>query len=352
MQLAPYSVPLHIKTIIGAFLVTFLLVPICIRLAHVFGVLDRPDKRKIHLHPIPLLGGIAIYCGFLGGLLSHWAILKDFLPLMMAGTIILIVGLIDDIRKLSARFRLVCQVLCSLIIISAGEKITILPSNPVFDVIQVFITVVWMVGVTNAFNYLDGMDGLATGSAAINLFCFATILFMTGQEPLSLLSLILLAACLGFLPYNFRNARIFLGDAGSTFLGFMLAGIALVGNWAEDSMVKVTIPLLIMGVPIFDMIFTTIMRIKEEKVRTVIEWLKYAGKDHFHHSLVDLGLRKSSAVVFIYLVTLSLGISAIMVSNDSSMEGLMSMAQSTIIFVVIATLIVVGKRHHSGWHEK
>ncbi len=352
MPFFSYPVSFHVKTIIGACLVTALLVPVCIRLAHVFGVLDKPDKRKIHAHPIPLLGGLAIYFGFLGGLLSHLAELQEFLPLLLAGTIILIVGLIDDVRKLSARFRLVCQVLCALIIITAGEKISILPPNPVFDSIQIVVTVIWMVGVTNAYNYLDGMDGLATGSAAINLFCFAAILFMTGQEPLSLVCIILLAACLGFLPYNFRNARIFLGDAGSTFLGFMLAGIALVGNWAEDSMVKVSIPLLIMGVPIFDMIFTTIMRIKEEKVRTVIEWLKYAGKDHFHHYLVDLGLRKTSAVIFIYLVTFSLGISAVMVSNDSATEGLMSLAQATIVFVVIATLIVVGKRRHSGWHEK
>jgi len=160
----------------------------------------------------------------------------------------------------------------------------------------------------------------------------------------------LIAACLGFLPYNFRKDKMFLGDAGSTFIGFILASLALVGYWAEDSLVKISIPVLILGVPIFDMIFTTIMRVKDGKVKTVLEWLEYGGKDHFHHYLVDLGLRPSGATIFIYFITLSLGISAIMVSNDPAFDAFLALLQACIIFGIIATIIVIGKRRRSGWH--
>jgi UDP-GlcNAc:undecaprenyl-phosphate GlcNAc-1-phosphate transferase len=194
------------------------------------------------------------------------------------------------------------------------------------------------------------MDGLASGSAVVNLLCFAVILYTTGQVALAELSVILIAANLGFLPHNFRKRKIFLGEAGSTLLGFILACVALIGSWAEDNIVKISIPILILGVPIFDMIFTTVMRIKEEKVKTLIEWLQYGGKDHFHHYLVDIGLRPLGAVVFIYCITFSLGISAIMVSNDRAIEGFFALLQSSIVFGIIATLIVIGKRRRSGWN--
>ncbi|MFC1576511.1 MraY family glycosyltransferase, partial [Candidatus Omnitrophota bacterium] len=157
-------------------------------------------------------------------------------------------------------------------------------------------------------------------------------------------ALILLGGCLGFLPHNFKHAKIFLGDAGSTFLGFMLAGIGVMGNWAEDNFVRVCVPILILGVPIFDMTFTTIMRIKEKKVKSVVEWLRYAGKDHFHHYLVELGLKPAGSVFFIWAVTFMLGLSAVMLGNDRAWEGLFTLVQAGIIFVIIGVLIVMGKR--------
>jgi UDP-GlcNAc:undecaprenyl-phosphate GlcNAc-1-phosphate transferase len=218
------------------------------------------------------------------------------------------------------------------------------------NTIEIFLTCVWIVGLTNAYNYLDGLDGLAAGSATINLFFFAVILYGMGQYALGLIAVVLTAACLGFLPYNLHKInKIFLGEAGSTFLGFMLACIGLQGSWAHDNVVRLFVPVFILGVPIFDMIFTTVMRIKEGKVKTIIEWLQYGGKDHFHHYLVDVGLSPWGAVLFIYALTASLGISAYMVSNDNGIEGLLTISQTTIIFWVIAVLMVVGRRRRSGW---
>ena len=250
------------------FLVTFMLTPFFIRLAKRFDIVDHPGKRKIHKKAIPLLGGAAIYCGLLAGLLVNQGAIASLLPIIVGATIILSVGLVDDIRGLSAQLRFFVELFVVLVLVKFGVCVSFLPSGFWGDLGEIAVTLVWVVGVTNACNYLDGLDGLATGSAIINLFSFSVILHATNQPDLAVLAIALTSACLGFLPYNFRKAKIFLGDAGSTFLGFSLACIAISGNWAQDNVVKLSIPMLVLGVPIFDMIFTTILRIREEKVKT------------------------------------------------------------------------------------
>lgn len=332
-------------------LLVYLVTPLFVILAFRLGILDEPGGRKIHKKVTPLLGGLSIYTGYLVGVISNFPHLMQFLPIMSALTIIFVIGLIDDIHGLSANTRLVFQFIASIIVISSGGRIDFLPPTWWGEILEVAVTFVWLIGVTNAFNYLDGMDGLATGSAIINLFFFAAILFLTGQRTAALLTAVAIGPCMGFLPHNFRKAKIFLGDAGSTFLGFFIASIGVIGCWASDSLVKITIPVLVLGVPIFDMIFTTVMRIRDGKVKTFDQWLKYSGRDHFHHYLVDLGLRPTAAVAFIYLITTSLGISALNLSNDSAIEAILTLFQASIIFVMIAMVIVVGRRHRHGWGE-
>ena len=313
------------------------------------NIIDHPGTRKIHARPTPLLGGAALYIGILAGVLGNLRHLAVFYPLLVGATLVFILGIVEDVRGLSASQRFFVQLCIASLMIALGVRVSFLPQGPWKDIGEITITLVWLVGVTNAYNYLDGMDGLAAGSAAINFFCFFIILFTTRQYPLACVAAIAMGACVGFLPYNLKNARIFLGEAGSTLLGFSLASLALIGNWAQDNIVKIFIPVFILGVPIFDMCFTTFMRVREGKVTSLAEWLRYGGRDHFHHCLVDLGLLPFGAVVFIYFITLSLGLSAIMVSNDSAVEAYLTLSQAFIMFGVIATLIVVGKRRHSGW---
>lgn len=334
----------HYLVFIISFLVAFISTPLFKKLAEKLAILDLPGRRKIHKISTPLLGGVAIYVAVVAGLCLNFKNLYLFWPILLGATAVLILGLIDDIKGLSAQLRLVCQLLIALTMVGFGIHVDFMPHTFFGHFGEILVTIIWILGVTNAFNYLDGLDGLASGSAVINLSYFTVILYTTRQYSLALLCLILSAACLGFIPHNFKRAKIFLGDAGSTFLGFTLACVALAGNWAEDNIVKISIPILILGVPIFDMIFTTIIRIKEVKVKTLLEWLQYGGKDHFHHYLVNLGLRPVGAVVFIYFITISLGLSAIMVSNDSALEALLTLIQASIIFGVIATLIMLGKR--------
>ncbi len=325
------------------------------RLAISLNVLDIPDhQRKVHKNPIPLFGGMGIYFGIVVAFFFFSESFRVVIPIFAGATVIFYMGAFDDIKGFSARLRLIIQILVSAFIVLSGIHISFLPANIIGRAIEILLTIIWIVGVTNAFNYLDGLDGLACGSAIINFLCFLVILYHTGQFEMGLAVAILIGACSGFFPHNFlRKDRMFLGDAGSMFLGFSLACIALTGNWASDNIVRLSIPVLILGVPIFDMIFTTVMRIREGKVKTIIEWLRYGGKDHFHHYLVDLGLTQRQVVFFIYYLTLSLGLGAIMVSNDTAKEGVLTILQSSIVFCVIGILIVMGKRsHHKHCEDK
>ncbi|MHC4579808.1 MAG: HNH endonuclease [Planctomycetota bacterium] len=329
---------------IFAFLAVFLSAPLFRRLALRFNILDVPNHRKIHKESTPLLGGLAVYAGVVFGLALNTADLRLSSGLVIGSTIILVIGVIDDVKGLSATFRLLVQFAAAMIMIGSGVRFSFLPNNSLGNAGEVVLTLVWVIGITNALNYLDGIDGLAAGVACIITLFFSIICYQTNQIGLALANMALAASCLGFLPHNFMKAKMFLGSAGSTFIGFAIAGMAVMGEWAQDNVVKLAVPILVLGVPIFDMVLTTIMRIKEEKVSTIIEWLKYAGKDHFHHRLIDLGLRPTEAAFFIYCVSISFGIGAIAVSNEKAVIGILSIVQAFIIFTAIAILMVVGNR--------
>jgi len=333
-------------TVAISFSIAFITMPLFRSLAFRFKIVDFPSKRKMHRIMTPLLGGLAIYAGFLAGLFVNRHLIPAIMPILIGSAIILILGLLDDMKGLSARVRLLVQLFAGLIVVVFGDRVNMLPESWWGDLFEIVLSLVWILGVTNAYNYLDGLDGLAAGSAVINSIFFGSILYLTSQHGLFILCVILAGACLGFLPYNFKKGRkrVFLGDSGSTFLGFILASIGLVGYWAAGNIVKIAIPILILGVPIFDMIFTTVMRIAEGKIRTIYEWLKYADKDHFHHHLVDLGLGLRGSVIFIYFTSISLGLSALMVDRGTTKAAVLSILQGSLIFGIIGVLIVMGKR--------
>jgi UDP-GlcNAc:undecaprenyl-phosphate GlcNAc-1-phosphate transferase len=182
--------------------------------------------------------------------------------------------------------------------------------------INVIFSVIGLVGITNALNFLDNMDGLAAGIASICAFGIAAIAYRTGQRWLVFLSLSLLGSCLGFLRYNFKPAKIFMGDSGSTFLGFTIASMIIMATWSQYKTVAITIPVLILGVMIFDTTLITILRILEGKVRTFRQWLEHADTDHISHRLVDMGLSEREAVMFIYICNLVLMGLAISLPKD------------------------------------
>jgi UDP-GlcNAc:undecaprenyl-phosphate GlcNAc-1-phosphate transferase len=333
-----------------AFLGAGALTPLMVHLSQHWGLVDQPSDRKIHVYPTPRLGGVAVYLGFLGSVLLN-SILPDWMiATLLAGSLLLIVGVIDDVWELPASVKLIAQLIAAGIVIATGKVLTLFPVGPVGDVANVMLTLLWIVGITNAFNFFDGMDGLATGLAILIAGFMGAVAFETNQPGVGWLAIAIIGAGVGFLPYNFRGKKpavIFLGDGGATFLGFTLACLAVKGNWADDSpIVSFSNPLLIFGVLIYDMIHITVERVAMGKVHSVKEWLDYVGKDHLHHRLERaLGSRQAS-VAMIFLMTICLGLAALALRHAGTAEAVLLLIQACLIVVMITILEWSGRQRH------
>lgn len=331
-----------------SFLVSFLLTPIMRRVALRYNVVDQPAERKVHLKGTPLLGGIAIVAAFSTALLSNMILEKEMLLLLGAGLVIAFVSLEDDWRVLSASFKLLIHVAVVLVLIFNGIVLDLFPSQYAWGfALNAFFTLVWIVGITNAMNFLDGMDGLATGLSAIIAFFIGIVAAQMNNPIMGWISVALVGSCLGFLPYNFRvtqPATIFLGDTGSTYLGFTLATLAVIGEWDNNPFLSFSTPVLIFWVLIFDMIYITIERILTGKVKSVKEWIDYVGKDHIHHRMYDLLGDKRKSVLLIYFVSATLGISALVLRNAHPIDGVMLVLQAFLITVIISIIEYSGRK--------
>ena len=310
-----------------------------------------PAGRKAHDAPTALLGGVALYIAFAVTVLRNFAFTDELKGIVLAGTLILAVGLVDDLRELPARWKLAAQLAAVAILIRYGVVISFLPDTLWGTVGEWILTAFWVVGITNAVNFLDGMDGLAAGSTGINAMFFGLVAWQNSQYDMMFLALPLLGACLSFLVYNFRpgqRAWIFLGDAGSTFLGFMMAALAVMGDWASHHTVGLIVPILILGVPIFDMTFTTVMRVGTGRVRNFHQWIEFTGRDHILHRLEDLRIGRVGAVLIIYVVSIWLGLSALALKNTAGINALLQVAQSVIVFLLLGYFMVFVRRQYSA----
>jgi len=338
-----------------AFGIGYVLTPPVHWLAHRLGMVDVPRGRKAHQRPTALLGGAVVYLAFAVTVLWNFSFSTQLKGVALAGTLIFLMGLVDDWRGLSAPVKLVCQLGAVAILIQYEVVISFFPHGFWGDAGEWFLTALWVVGITNAVNYLDGMDGLAAGSCAINAFFFSLVALQSHHDFMVYLALPMLGSCLSFLPYNFRfrqPAHIFLGDAGSNFLGFMMASLGIMGDWAGDELVKLIVPVLILGVPIFDMSFTSFMRVWSGQVRSVGQWLSYAGRDHIHHRLEALRIGRGGAVLVIYAVTTWLGLSALVLRNATGLNALLQVAQSVIVFLLLGFFMVFVARHYTAIEQQ
>lgn len=331
-----------------AFGMAFMLTPVVGVVARLIGALDMPAARKMHQTPTPLLGGLAIYAAFVGTVFINNLYTVEMKAVTCAATLVFLAGMIDDIRTLSARFRLLVQLLAVGIIIQYGVRVSFMPDAWWGHALEILFTAVWMLGITNAVNFLDGLDGLATGSVMLSAAIFSLIALQTSQPYMRFLAVALVGSCLGFLPYNLKikqRAEIFLGDGGSTFIGFTIAAIGILGEWGTgNGSVDLIVPILILGVPIFDMTLTTFIRIKDRHVRSFSEWLHFTGKDHFHHRLVEIGFSPKIAVLAIYTVTIILGIGAAVLRKTEGFDAFLLLVQAVLLFVMIGYFMVFVKR--------
>jgi UDP-GlcNAc:undecaprenyl-phosphate GlcNAc-1-phosphate transferase len=324
-------------------------VPVVRAVARRWGVLDVPAARKVHKIPTPLLGGAAVYAAFAATVLFNFSFSLQLKGVAVGATMMVMIGVLDDVYDLSARLKLLGQVLAAMVAMTYGVMLHVVPhSVPGSAALNIVLTLLWFLTVTNALQFLDGMDGLAASLGAVAALFFSLAALQTGQRYLMFLAAPLVGACLGFLPYNFRPARgasIFLGDAGASFIGFTLAGLAVMGEWAEDNpVVALLTPMLILAVPLFDITYVGIVRVVTGKVHSVTEWLAYTGKDHMHHRLEALGLNRPESVLVIVAIAATLGLSALLLKFATPPEAILLLVQGACILAIIAVLEGVGRR--------
>lgn len=321
--------------------------PLARALALRCAVLDLPGERKVHTVATPLLGGAAVYGAFAVTVLNNFDFSRQLKGVAVGATIVVAIGILDDVTDLPAALKLLGQVAAAGAAIAYGVILNTVPTwAPGFVWLNIILTTLWFLTVTNAIQFLDGMDGLAAGLGVIAGIFFSIVSLQTGQRYLMFLSAALVGACLGFLPYNFRpgGARIFLGDAGASFIGFTLAGLAAMGVWADDNpLISLFTPTLILGVPLFDIAFVGVVRIVRRKVHTLREWLAYTGRDHIHHRFQALGLTKAQSVLLIYFIAGTLGLGAILLKDATPREAMLLLVQAACVLAIVAVLEGVGR---------
>jgi UDP-GlcNAc:undecaprenyl-phosphate GlcNAc-1-phosphate transferase len=327
-----------------SFLLCFVLVPPAAFFGKKAGLIDAPDtERKHHLEPTPLTGGVAIYAAFAICILINFQFSVQMKAILVGSSLIFFVGLLDDRFSLPAWVRLVAQFGAALLLIAFEVRVSFIPDYLGGVFTETVITLIWLIGITNSMNFIDGMDGLAGGTSMIYSIFFAVIALVSHQYYLMFLAVALTGSSLGFFFYNFRpgrNALIFLGDSGATFLGFLLASFAIMGDWGMSGMTDILVPVLIMSVLIFDMTLTTVIRVGTGEVKSVGQWLAYTGRDHVHHRLLTLGYSKSVAALIFFAVSVAFGLEAVVMFLAPARLSIIILVHSILAFGIIGFILV------------
>ncbi len=330
-----------------SFFLTYILTSGAIYLGEKFNLKDYPDKRKLHKKPVPLTGGIAVFSGFLITIARNMVFTAQIRGVLLGALLIFILGLLDDKYSIPATVKLLFQLGAATVLIAYGIRVRVVPYGVPFKLFwDVLITYFGVIGITNAFNYMDGMNGEAAGLGVISSATLFFIAHTTGAREVSWLAIALAGSAAGFLPHNFPRAKLFLGDNGSTLMGFLLASIAIAGSWGARSLpVAVVTPLLIFSLYIFDMIYTTISRVRNKTVKNLKEWFEYTARDHMHHRLEKLGFSKTQAVIVIWLTAIIFGFSAFVIRDAGTLNAFLIMSQSLLIYLLIAVLMYAGRNY-------
>lgn len=333
-----FNLPFGVVMILAlgvAALISFGMTPLVRNLAIRVGAVDVPkDNRRMHKVPIPRLGGLAIAVAFLLAVLIFAEVDRQIQGILLGAVMIVIIGVLDDIMTLKALPKFIVQILAACVVVFHGVKIQYI-SNPILTsstpyldlgIMSGPITVIWIVAITNAVNFIDGLDGLAVGVSAISSASLSVIALLVAENNVALVMMILLGACLGFIPYNTNPAKIFMGDTGSAFLGFILATMSIQGMFKLYAIISFAVPFLILGIPIFDICFAILRRLAKGQ-----NPMK-ADRGHIHHRLIDMGFSQKQAVAITYLLTAILGLAAVLLTSSGEVRAL----------ILIGTVFLVG----------
>ena len=306
---------LYIAAFSTAFAVSNVFTPIAKTISMKVGAIDYPKARGMHQKPMPRMGGLAIVIGFMFTVLLLYRFVefgetRKLIGFMIGATMIVVLGMFDDIYDLRARFKFFVQILAALVAIMSGIQIHVVmwPVTKALTYLSVPITLLWIVGVTNAVNLIDGLDGLAAGVSSIAALCVMVLCILTGEEMAILLTAALAGSCLGFLPRNFNPAQIFMGDTGATFLGYTLAVTSILGVFKGYAILALVVSMLCLGLPIFDTIFAMVRRFAKHQPTM------QADRGHLHHRLIDRGFTQKQAVMILYIISALCGVFAILIA--------------------------------------
>lgn len=332
----------------AAFLAAYALTPAARLMAIGAGALDHPDARKKHVAPTPKLGGVAIVTAVILVVGRRALVDPEIQAIVVAALVLMVAGAIDDLRGLSSWVRLALQLGGACGVMAAGVRLHLVP-GPLGPLADGLLTILWIVGITNAYNFIDGMDGLAASLGALLAMLLAVAAAQGGSPAHLPIAAALTGALAGFLPHNLRTrgrrAVIFLGDSGSASVGFMLASLAIAQDWAtRDPLVALAAPVLIFSVLIYDMVQTTIARIASGRVRSVRGWLDYTGRDHIHHRLTEVLGGERRALALILTLAVALGSSAVGLRAASNREALLFLLHGTLVLLVVEILLGAARR--------
>ena len=315
--------------------VSFIATPMVKSFAYKVGAIDVPkDNRRMHKVPIPRLGGLAIFIAFLLTTLIFADIDRQLQGILLGSVMIVVLGVLDDIMALKALPKLIVQIAAAGIAVYHGCVIQFFSNPNVFsDVsyvnlgwLSIPISIIWIVAITNAVNFIDGLDGLAVGVSAISTASLIVIALLVSETNIAMVLIALLGACLGFIPYNMNPAKIFMGDTGATFLGYILATLSITGLFKLYAIISFAVPFLILGVPIFDICFAFLRRIAKGQNPMV------ADRGHVHHRLIDMGFSQKQSVAIAYMLAAILGLAAVLLTSSGELRAL----------VLIGAVFVVG----------
>ena len=334
--------------------VSFLSTPLVKNLAVKIGAVDVPkDDRRMHKTPIPRLGGLAIFFAFMLSVLLFVEIDQQLRGILLGSVIIVILGVLDDIYTLKAVPKFLVQIFAAVVVVLHGCTIQFLSNPNVFSAstyvnlgwIQYPLTVIWIVAITNAVNFIDGLDGLAVGVSAISTASQLVIALLVAEGNIAVILAALLGACLGFIPYNLNPAKIFMGDTGSTFLGFIMACLSILGLFKLYAVISFAVPFLILGVPIFDICFAVTHRLA--KGQNPMQ----PDRGHIHHRIIDMGFTQKQSVAITYMLTAILGLCAVVLTTSGEMRALVLIGSILLVGGIGVTMIFGKHRHHAAQQE-
>ena len=343
-----------IGTIIAAFAVaavlSYFFTPPVKNFAHKVGAIDVPkDARRMHQKPIPRLGGLAIYGGFLCSILIFEQLDETMLCVLLGAAIIVALGIFDDVLALGAKLKFVVQIVAAAIPVCIGDlQIGLFTNlNPLSDtpfvhlgILAVPATIIWIVGITNAVNLIDGLDGLAVGVSSIAAITMLAVALLTGNMPIAITMAALACACIGFMPYNLNPAKIFMGDTGSTFLGYMLATVSIMGLFKFYAVISFAVPFLILGLPIFDTANAIIRRVAAGRSPMSPD------RGHVHHKLIDMGFNQKQAVAILYAISATLGLTAVVLTSSGEVKAIVLLL-AVLAAILVGACIIYGAEHWS-----